>query len=338
MRGAKRAAGKTEDSAPSTPRLSQRVITTGAATPSTPNRSPPLKGKGPKAGTFEIDPTRATMTSDDRGKKIKMLPPSQPLEKEKQFWDRARSANSSQRGSPRGSYMTMPNPGADSFPAQPFTAQSTLGSMFNGNLDILHNNDAAGFASKMVLPPMTGPPRSSFTATTATEPSDIGFEDINMQDFVDIDDSETEDDAAPPGTLPPMLPSTSGSFTSDNGNNDSQQADLLGHFDQCVGAVGSFRRNQNQAKHISSLASHPAKRASTHEYNALQKGRRGAANTPMTPARKKRASQDFSSTAGGIRKSMNSPLTSRRPRSRGNSLAGIANADLYQTLARSPFD
>lgn len=79
--------------------------------------------------------------------------------------------------------------------------------------------------------------------------------------------------------------------------------DLLAHLDRHRGTVGSFRRNQQIARHVGSLPSHPALRASTLETNAMQTGRRAAANTPITPLRKKKTVLK----AVGAR---NSPITS----------------------------
>ena len=323
-------------SAPSTPLPSRRMVSRSASTPSSSRPATPRSGKGPRSGTFAVDPTRAIMRSDTGSNKIKLIPPSEPLEKDKEFWERARTAASSRSGSPRNSsYLAMASPSSDGIPTRPFTARSTLGSMFNGNLDILRNNDDAGIAHQL-FPAMMGHPRASFTAT---EDSETDLQDINMQDFIDMDDSESDSDRPPSSSIAsPTESNMFGSFTSENGVSDTANPGLLNHFDQCRGIVGSFRRNQHHAKQASSLASHPAKRASTHEYNALQKGRRGAANTPITPARKKRASQDLTTTGAGIRKSLNSPLNARRPRSRGNSLAGISQAGIHQTLTRSPFE
>lgn len=325
----KKAAGKPADSAPTTPLMSTRRISTAASTPPTPQPTTPKRGRGPKSGTFAIDPTRASMTTDAEGRSIKLLPPSKPLEKDKAFWDRAKTAGSSRTNTPPDSaYLTLPSPAADNLPPRPFTAKSTLASMFNGNLDILRDNDSSGIAEDL-FPAMMTHRQTSFTTTT-TEDSDADRQDINMQDFVDMLGSDSDSDEPPSASIiSPVEPDMISSLNSSG---------LLDHFDQCRGIVGSFRRNQHQAKHFSSQASHPAKRASAHEYNALQKGRRGAANTPMTPARKKRASQDLSANSAGVRKSVNSPLASRRPRSRGNSLVGMSHADLFQTLARNPFE
>lgn len=325
----KRAAGVSTNSAPTTPVMSKRPISIAASTPPSRRPTTPRSGKGPVSGTFALDPTRASMTMDSEGKNIKLLPPSKPAEKDKAFWDRAKTASSSRTNSPPESpYLSIPTPVTDNQPPRPFTAKSTLGSMFNGNLDILRNNDSSGVAEDL-FPAMLNGRNTSFTTTT-TDDSDDPRNDINMQDFVDVYGSESDSDNPLSAGL--TSPTETDMFSSLNSSG------LLDHFDQCRGVVGSFRRNQHQAKHFSSLASHPAKRASAHEYNALQKGKRGAANTPMTPARRNRVSQDLSANTAGVRKSINSPLTARRPRSRGNSLVGIANADLLQTLARNPFD
>lgn len=328
----KKASGKPA-SRPSTPSMAERAIAATSA-PSTPRPVTPRSVKGLKLGSFVLDPTRAAMTTDSEGKKIKVLPPSQPLEKDKAFWQRARTAQSSRTDTPPGTnYITMPSPGAaaDEFPSRPFTAKSTLGSLFNGDLDILRNNDAAGIA-EVLFPDSLSHRQSSFTATTTTDDSETDhLTDINMQDFLTMDGSESGSEDV--NMNPVMTPSA--------GDDAVLVANgLLDHFDRTRGVVGSFRHNQYQARHISSLASNPTTRASTHEFNAMQKGKRGAANTPMTPARKSRISQDLSGAShAGIRKSMSSPLSARRPRSRGNSLAGagIHNADLLQTLSRNPF-
>lgn len=328
-------AGSVEgDSMPPPPK---RVITHVSRTPANPGPMSPGTGKGPKTGTFAIDPTRATVTVGASGRRITVMPPTKPLEKDKGFWERAQSANT-RNISPANSLSTIVSPGVDKIPERPFTAQSTLGSMFNGNLDLLRNNDVSGIAEDL-FPAVMRRSDTLLTTTTSTEDSEIEHPDVNMQDFLEIHDSGSDTDGTPSASI--MSPVDSGMlspFTSGGGRVDGTSAALLSHFDQCRGVVGSFRRNQFQAKHFSSLPSHPAKRASASEYNALQKGRRGAANTPMTPARKKRVSQDLTPSGAGVRKSSNSPLVSRRPRSRGNSLVGMANADLYQTLTRNPFE
>ena len=285
-------------------------------------------------GTFAKDPSRATITNDSVARRTNIEPPTNPPEKDRAFWENAKRANLKAGGSRRGSCITVPSPGSDNIPDRPFTAQSTLGTMFNGNLDLMRNNEAGDTRSPFV-PPQLSNAQPSFTNTTATEDSDDDA-DINMQDFIEMSDSDSDDDRPVSSRVESPSESEMYSSSQNMGMPDASPG-LLNHFELNRGLVGSFRRNQQSTKHFSSLASHPAKRASAHEYNALQKGRRGAANTPMTPARKKRASQDLTQVSGGVRKSMGSPLASRRPRSRGNSIASKNPAGLYDTLTQSPF-
>jgi hypothetical protein len=296
-----KARGTTEDSSTpekqTTPKVARKQ--TSSSRPTTPKN-----GRGPASGEFKSDPTRAAITTDASARKVNVMPPTQILEKDKAFWARAKTATNSPAGSPRGSIQISRSfsNDTDSMPARPFTAKSTLGSMFNGNLDILRNNDNSGI-EEAFFPYLSNRPQTSFSSHTEDSELDHNV-DTGMMDLVNIDDSGSDMGDQPTSFGPPM------------------NEDLFDHFTQNRGVIGSFRQNQQYARHISSQASHPAQRASTHEFNALQKGRRGAANTPITPARKKRASQDITLSRGGVRKS---PLTTRRPHSRGNSMgAGLA--------------
>lgn len=277
-------------------------------------------------GTFNIDPTRASMSADSSRKQIQLWPPSRPSAKDKAFWDRVKRS-AARRGSPQSSvYFNMRSPHGDDMPQRPFTAQSTLSSMFNGNLDILRNNDMSGIAGDL-FPTLRNRPHTSFASISMTEDSEAELQDINMQDFIDLDDDESDSDEPSSATV--TSPTNPNSFPDFTTMVDTRNDSLLGHLDQQRGLVGSFRRNQNHAKHISSLPAHPAHRASTSEHNALQKGRRAAANTPITPARKNRISQDLSLTGSGVKKAVGNPLAARRPHSRGGS-----SSALQQTLSQ----
>lgn len=284
-------------------------------------------------GTFVKDPSRATITNDSVARRTKIEPPTNPPEKDRAFWENVKRARLKHSISRRGSCITVPSPGSESMPDRPFTAQSTLGTMFNGNLDLIRNNEV-GDHTPALLPPMLSNASVSFSATT--EDSEDDHVDVNMDEFIDMSDSDSGHDR--PTSSHVDSPSESEIYSSSQTMGmPTASPGLLNHFELNRGLVGSFRRNQQHTKHFSSLPSHPAKRASAHEYNALQKGRRGAANTPMTPARKKRASQDLTQISGGVRKGIGSPLASRRPRSRGNSIVTKDPAGLYDTLTRSPF-
>ncbi|KAK1820682.1 hypothetical protein LTR12_004846 [Friedmanniomyces endolithicus] len=316
-------AAEADKSAQTTPRPAERFASPRVDAVSSP--STPKTGKGPRLGKFVIDKTKATISSDATGKKINIHPPQNPTEKDKAFWTRVNTVNAARGSTPRASTQySMRTVAVENLPRRPFTAQSTLGSMFNGNLDILRNNDASGIAGDL-FPDLVSR-TNSFTETLAGD-SESETEEVNMQDFIDMDSDESDSEEPTSASTISSAAGPRDSFSSaDTSRNDS----LLNHLDQQRGLVGSFRRNQNLAKQVSSLASHPVKRASTLESNALQKGRRAAANIPITPARKKRVSQDLSLTGAGVRKAVGSPLAGRRPRSRGGSLSG-----LHQTLGPS---
>lgn len=332
MRAMQRARGimRSPRIAPVTPKQAKRLLSVQAKT--TPRPATPKSSKGPRQGTFALDPTRAAMSADVTGKKVKLIPPTKPAEKDRAFWHRAKTAVTSRQTSPMSSPgLSFRSPGVAQPPARPFTAQSTLASMFDGNLDFLRTNGNGDVGTDLFttvpIPLAISRPQPSFGSATLTEDSDQDVEDINMRDFIDMDGYDSDSDDMDEEVM--ETPTRGDAF---DATAHTEEYGLLDHLDQQRGLVGSFRLNQNQAKHVSSLASHPAKRALTLESNALQKGRRGAANTPMTPARKKRGSQDLGLTGSGVRKAVSSPLATRRPRSRGASLSAVG---MQQTLSPS---
>lgn len=318
-------------SAPSTPVASERSTPTLARSKTTSGRISSSKATNgrPKIGTFAHDPTRAAVVADIQGSGIKVTCPTKPPEKDRAYWARARQAMSNRDGSPGGSVTgicTTPRP--PSIPQRPFTARSTLGTMFDGNLDFLRNNDDSGIAKDILTTSRHGSMQSSFTTATYSEDEASEEEsDVNISDFVQVDDSDLEmEDELPAPITSPVQDSFTDAFHESSPANPNAPG-LIKHFDQQPGLVTSFRNNQEFARQVSSMAAHPAKRAQTSEANALQKGRRAAANTPMTPARKSKAGQELTSTGAGIKK-VASPLVQKRRRSRGDSLSGI-----HQTLA-----
>ncbi|KAK4493704.1 hypothetical protein PRZ48_014889 [Zasmidium cellare] len=320
----------TPNSEPSTPVPTKRPSALARAKTTNGRLSNSKTNDGrPKMGTFQRDPTKARVEIDARGSGVTVECPLNIPESERAHWERARKAIGSRDGSPSGTITcvrTTPRT-ASSIPKRPLTARSTLGTMFDGNLDFLRNNDEWGIAENIVMSARNNATRASFTSTNTTDDSAANVEsDVNMADYVQM---ESDSDMEEPQSASVMSPTSEvfDDFVSapQNGND----GDLLGHFDQRRGVISSFRNNQNRARHVSSLAANPAKRAQTSEANALQKGRRAAANTPMTPARKNRASQDI--TGAGIKK-VASPLVQKHRRSRGSSLSGI-----QQTLALDRF-
>lgn len=319
-------------SAPSTPVGSKRSSPALARSHTISSRPGSSKGaRGPRIGTFTHDPTRAFVTAAAGGSGIKVTCPTKPPEKDRAYWERARQALGSRDGSPNESVSwTRTTPQAPSMPKRPFTARSTLGTMFDGNLDFLRNNDEHGIVPKEFLAAArTDSMHSSMTSTTMTEEDESEDEGaVNINDFVEMEDSSEEDE--PAGVLSPTEDFFGEQIfeSSPMAHREAAQG-LLNHFDQQPGLVSSFRNNQNHARHVSSLAANPAKRAQASEANALQKGRRSAANTPITPARKKRVSQDLNLTGAGVKKNASPLVQKQRRRSRGNSLSQTLTKDRF---------
>ncbi|EME88556.1 uncharacterized protein MYCFIDRAFT_89221 [Pseudocercospora fijiensis CIRAD86] len=285
----------------------------------------------PMSGTFEHDPTQAHVKADVNGSGVRLVGPTKPSKEEAAFFDRARQAHG-RNGSPGGAFeWTVATPRAQSAPQRPFTAKSTLGTMFDGNLDFLRHNDNSGIATEFLLQATRNSSvRSSFASSDTMRGSsqDIDGSDVDMGDFVHgMEESESEaDNESPPDAV--LSPTSDGfpDFAHDT-SPMHQSAGAVEHLSAVN--VSSFRNNQQRARQISSLAAHPAQRAQTSEANALQKGRRAAANTPMTPVRKNRGSQDLTRTGAGVAKSSASPLVQKHRRSRGNSLSQTLSLDRF---------
>lgn len=330
----------TPNSGPSTPVASTSNSSKASRTPATARRSGGRSEKRPKSGTFIHDPTVASVSAEGKGAGVKLVCPTKPLESERAYWERARQAMGSRDGSPGASVSWTRSTPRTAAPPRVLTAKSTLGTMFDGNLDFLRSHDEHGIANELLTPAATVQVRSSFASTAPTEDELTDAESsINLEDFVQMSDSDMEMDVEDEETF--SRPSTGimspgdsqdifAAFTSDSSPMPrGDNAHLLDHFDQQPGLVSSFRNNQHLARAVSSLAANPTKRAQTSEANALQKGRRSAANTPMTPARKSRANPDLNFNTAGVRKNISSPLAQKHRRSRNNSLS--------QTLAQGTF-
>lgn len=328
---------------------------TPASEPSTPvpsKRSPPVMARGnsgkasattpksngrPKMGTFARDPTRATVTADIKGSGVKLVCPTKPPAEERAYWERARQAVGSRDGSPGGSVSwTCATPRPAKAPFRPLTARSTLGTMFDGNLDFLRNNDENGIADELLVPSRSDSMQSSMVSAAMTNDEESEYEsDVQMEDFLQIRDDDSDDEEEPQSASDVFSPTQStfsdAVFDSPVYSRPGTSNGLLGHLEQQRGLVSSFRNNQHHVRQVTSLPVNPSQRAQRHEANALQKGRRAAANTPMTPARKQRQSQNLDMTNAGISKTA-SPVFSKRRRSRGISITGMD-----QTLTRDRF-
>ncbi|GAB7355571.1 hypothetical protein MBLNU459_g6043t1 [Dothideomycetes sp. NU459] len=263
--------------------------------------------KQPKRGVFIMDPTRAVLTIEGAGKnqKHQFWPAKIQSDADLHFWQRlkslANSRASSRNTSPRMSVQLTPTDEGGPTPGRHLSIDSGSNAFFD---------ESGALLADQIL----GPAEAFLPFTSVSAGGDITFDDANQattgdeeeQDplsFLDFGSDEDEDDEMPDESDSLMSPSTSASFPHFSGTTKSPGFDLLAHLDAHRGVVGSFRRNQQFARHVGSLPSHPAMRASTSESNAMQTGRRAAANTPITPLRKKK-------TAKAVVGARNSPITS----------------------------
>ncbi|KAG9654794.1 hypothetical protein KCU64_g6971, partial [Aureobasidium melanogenum] len=258
----------------------------------------------PKMGTFIIDPHRPVLTIDGVGvsQKSTLWPAKIQSAAEKQLWERmhmlsnTNSRATSRTTSPRQSVQLTPSGESDA--------------MSIGEENDFFDSFGALRTDQVIGPPEAFTPFVDVTASGAViHDHDAAIpgaeEEQDPMCFLNFDDDDDEDQDMPDESDHVASPTTQ-SFSSQVTNTTSSQPggfDLLAHLDR-HGVVGSFRRNQHFAKHVGSLPSHPALRASLSETNAMQTGRRAAANTPITPLRKKKAK------GVGAR---NSPMTTTSP-------------------------
>ncbi|CAD0031224.1 unnamed protein product [Aureobasidium pullulans] len=258
----------------------------------------------PKMGTFMIDPHRPVLTIDGVGvsQKSTLWPAKIQSAADKQLWQRMHmlsnnnSRATSRTTSPRQSVQLTPSGESDG--------------MSIGDENDFFDSFGALRTDQVIGPPEAFTPFVDVTASGAIIHDDDAAaagaeEEQDPMCFLNFDDDD-EDEDMPDESDNNIASPTTQSFSSQVTNNPSSQSggfDLLAHLDR-HGVVGSFRRNQQFAKHVGSLPSHPALRASLSETNAMQTGRRAAANTPITPLRKKKAK------GVGAR---NSPMTTYQP-------------------------
>ncbi|KAF4553690.1 Hypothetical protein D9617_6g094210 [Elsinoe fawcettii] len=265
--------------------------------------SPPVVHHTPKFGTFELDPRRNVLIVSGAGvtQKNKLYPAKIQTPQEKRFWQKLRESYKNSTASPRTSVQMGIEDDSDYemeqsmfSPGGPFSPAGTL-----------MTDEVVG-------------PIEAFTPFTSIDASGTITEDASMQSFSEEEDDAMDllspyinfdahddgeensgdtSDAAPSSarkrsnTMPnypssaPGTPATPSFSRQESGNSDFTGVAHLSHTPSLVSA---FRLNQEYAKELASYASDPSARFSRSEMNALQAGRRKAANTPITPMRKKR--------------------------------------------------
>lgn len=283
-------------------------------------------GRLPVAGTFILDPKRPVLLVDGSGSKQRnmIFPARIQSATDRQYWRRIHELCESRRSSPRTSVQLTPNLDID--------VDESMTSAVEPSTNIMPFFDSLGAlqTDQVVGPPEAFMPFTSIDAigsVTADNDSmmqsDSEDDDVTFLDLVNLDGESTsereeegdemhsESDAVPTPTTTASTPAWSTS------PQPQKQNDLLSHLDRNRGLVGSFRRNQHFAKHLGSLASHPSLRASTLEMNAMQSGRRAAANTPITPLRKRRAAKAGMARRSPIHSPLTKVITKRKAHARG---------------------
>ncbi|GAB7339371.1 hypothetical protein MBLNU457_6011t1 [Dothideomycetes sp. NU457] len=245
----------------------------------------------PTAGTFMLDPRRPVLLVDGAGRHQRntFYPAKIQSQADKQFWLRLHQMYRTRTSGPVTSVQLTPSDESD---FDPMSAQGTPNSFFD-MFGTLRGDQVIG-------PPEAFMPFTNIEAagmvTEDNIPDSEGGEEEDEDDIlalVNFDSSSEDDEAGDEDDNNESAWQTTAKFPylSSKGSKKSGD-DLLAHLDRNRGLVGSFRRNQHYAKQIGSMASHPIARASTSEMNAMQAGRRSAANTPITPLRKKRIGKD----------------------------------------------
>lgn len=265
--------------------------------------------KQPKMGTFIIDPHRPVLTIDGVGvsQKSTLWPAKIQSAADKQLWQRMHflsnnnSRATSRTTSPRQSVQLTPSGESDP-------------GMSIGDENEFFDSFGALRTDQVIGPPEAFTPFVDVTASGAVTHDDGAIagaeEEQDPMCFLNFDDEDEDEEMPDESDNNLASPTTNQSFSQLSNTTSSQPGgfDLLAHLDR-RGVVGSFRRNQHFAKHVGSLPSHPALRASLSETNAMQTGRRAAANTPITPLRKKKANK----VVGARNSPITSPLVTKSP-------------------------
>ena len=277
---------------------------------STPIRRPstmnPSRPRGPSMGSWVADPTKPIAVVDKTGKNIIFYPAKRPLP---QVTAQA-SSNSSTLNSPTTSLGRLANAFEDSendrsdetsrgFPNSLLPAADLMMSgLFNGP----SVNDFFMHPGQVVGPPQAFYSLGSFGPGDEDEDySDDDCEnELNMDDFIDFGDTTSDSEAVasedndepaitdnptPNETPVPTPVQTPIRAEPRKEIHKSSSEGLLEHFDR--GVVSSFRRNQN--RHQNLLRRPP----NNTNVLVIKGGRHIAANSPISPLRKRKTNQSF---------------------------------------------
>ncbi|KAI9678760.1 MAG: hypothetical protein M1817_005817 [Caeruleum heppii] len=293
---------------------------------------------GPALGSWIADPTKPIAIIDSSGKRLIIYPPQTPSRKDSDLsGSMASSGASTVNNSPQ-------TPQANLVPYAPANTQdltralhhsqgplsgSAANLMMGGLLHGAPGNEYL-LGGQIIGPPEAFYPWRSVDANGELEheiddddADDDDEEMLNVADFIDFGDDSSEDDddtprhsmstakSTPTGAAPSQ--SASDTQSQQNGSTDDTTQNMLHHFDR--GVVTAFRRNQARHKYLISRPSLPSRDTLGSGFlsnRAIKGGRFAAANSPISPKRKRKSSFGSLPLAGNVRNKVISGHTRRR--------------------------
>lgn len=274
----------------------------------------------PTPGTFILDPHRPVLLVDGAGNSQRntYYPARIQTPSDRAFWRKLSKALWKSNAT-RTRVQLSPGDNEDD--------EEMIQGLLTGN-DGLSIFDSAG---RLLTEQIVGPANAFMPFTdidaggfVTEENSQQSLSDDGEQGFLDLVNFDSDDDEDEDEEMPDESDATDANYNSASPfpylKSDSRGSDLLAHLDRNKALVGSFRRNQHIAKQVGSMASHPGLRASTSEVNAMQTGRRAAANTPITPLRKKRIGKNVGSRSSPM---LSPPIKSTARKNKGPARGGF---------------
>ncbi|KAH0565304.1 hypothetical protein GP486_001304 [Trichoglossum hirsutum] len=273
---------------------------------------------GPSMGSWIADPSKPIAFIDSTGKRMLILPATQPAPiHSNQFGPPGSSDSSIIGNSPPTAFSTYIDDSEGEYSSQDFgvaVEYSGRNLMMGG---LLHGAPGSEF---ILGGQVLGSPEA-FYPFTSVGPSglmdgyddDLEDEDLwSVSDFIDFgggsscsdndDDQDTEVPTSPTTTIVANQSSLhSTPLETDNiANGRDTTQSMISHFDK--GVVGAFHRNQQRHRQ---LLARPEPRAFSPSMSAvlhgiaIKGGRQAAANCPITPIRKRKAEHVFGATPNG---------------------------------------
>ncbi|KAI9876229.1 MAG: hypothetical protein M1830_006980 [Pleopsidium flavum] len=282
-----------------------------------PTTIPPSRRFGPSMGSWIADPNKPIAVIDCTGKRMVIYPARNPSKRDVNIFGQPVSTDSSIAAtSPRTSFVGLVGAVDESDnDRSDFSSQDCGGPMLNAGANLMmpglfHGAQGSEhFLGGQVL----GPPEAFYPFKSIGPDGNVIEDDDdddddeddenlwNVHDFIDFGDGSSESgDNVEDDTEVPPSPSTS---TTPNPASTpakpepapaskSTAQELLDHFDR--GVVTAFRRNQHRHQTLLRRPQHPefmgAGPSSARAVSAIKGGRALAANSPISPLRKRKAS------------------------------------------------